>query len=145
MSVARGPAPETRRRVLDPARLIDGRGLSDRAPYPSVASRSVENQHVQSCSTLRIAVPRCDDPPAVTVERAMTARPRHGTPHVGDAVRILHLSGPEDGVVVAVEEAGRRIRVAAVADGEAVFTLRQASGLYVDDRQVRLAFGDEDG
>ena len=73
----------------------------------------------------------------------MTARPRHGPPHVGDAVRILHLSGPEEGVVVGVEDAGRRIRVAPASDGETVFTLRQASGLYVDDRQVRLAFGDE--
>ena len=74
----------------------------------------------------------------------MTARPRHGMPQVGDAVRILHLSGPEDGVVVAVEDAGRRIRVDSASAGETVFTLRQASGLYVDDRQVRLAFAEDD-
>ena len=59
-------------------------------------------------------------------------------------MRILHLSGPEDGVVVAVEAGGRRIRVDSASAGEAVFTLRRASGLYVDDRQVRLAFADDD-
>ena len=74
----------------------------------------------------------------------MAVRP-HRAPAVGDDVRLLHLAGPERGVVVAVEDAGRAVTVAA-ADGTAnVFRLRRASGLYVDDRWTRLAFDRPDG
>lgn len=69
----------------------------------------------------------------------MAIRP-HGHPAVGDPVRVLHLAGPEDGVVVAIGDHGRALTVQG-AEGEiGVFRLRAGSGLYVDDRQTRLAF-----
>jgi hypothetical protein len=71
----------------------------------------------------------------------MPTRPPHGAPAVGDPVRILHLAGPEEGVVVAVEDGGRLLRVAGEGDAVGEFHLRRASGLYTDDRWTRLAFG----
>ena len=64
----------------------------------------------------------------------------HRAPAVGDAVHLLYLAGPEDGIVAAVEDEGRTVTVT-TGDGETkVFRLRRASGLYVDDRWTRLAF-----
>ncbi len=70
----------------------------------------------------------------------MPTRPPQGVPAVGDRVRMLHLAGPEDGVVVAVEDSGRLLRVEGAGGVVAEFHLRRASGLYTDDRWTRLAF-----